>query len=960
MKSPLSAAIGAALILLTPLAVRAADPVVSNISAVQRAGTQLVDITYDVTAETSTVSVGLEVSSDGGVTFSVPATTLSGAIGNGVAPGTGKLITWNAGADWSNQNSSSMCFRLSASDTPPAFSYIPPGSFQMGDALDGLSDAPTHIVNVSGFFMARNLVTKADWDTVRTWGLSHGYEDLATGAGKAADHPVQTITWYDMVKWCNARSEMDGLTPCYSLSGAVYRTTSSDAVVCNWAANGYRLPTEAEWEKAARGGLSGKRFPWGDTISQSQANYYGNTNYSYDLGPNGYNSIGILGGSPYTSPVGSFAPNGYGLYDMAGNVWERCWDWYGSYAAGPPTDPRGVSLGSARVSLGSGYSNDAQCCCVAHRGYHDPTVVGESLGFRVARSSETPDPATFSLIPAGSFQMGNAMAEDTDITDAPIRSVTVSAFYMGQNLVTKADWDTVRTWGLTHGYTDLAAGEGKAANHPVQTVTWYDMVKWSNARSEMDGLTPCYSLSGAVYRTTSSDAVACNWAANGYRLPSEAEWEKAARGGLSGKRFPWGDTISESLANYYGATGSYSYDLGPDGTNSIGSVGGSPYTSPVGSFPANGYGLYDMAGNVWELCWDWYGTYDAGAQTDPRGVASGSLRVIRGGDWGYNAGYCRVAFRGYDYPTNSDYYGVGFRIARSSILPQSVVSGTTTVDTRSNWTLTISSLSHGSITGITGSGNYLSGATASLTAVPAAGYVFTGWTGAATGSDNPLSLLMDDDKTLGTTFAPDLRDGDGDGFSNYDEVVIYGTDPNKADTDGDGVPDGLEVKEHTNPLDATKFNSFSKGLLAYYPFNGNAMDATGNGNAGIETDVAYGLDRFGNPASAAGFATTSGVDVPSLFSLNYRPVTYSMWIKFDQMPPAGNYTTLIGRMRTDKQEDGALVIYNAEGFNNELGYYTGGQLIHSGFRPQVNEWHHIAFTYTPEGVASFYIINPAA
>jgi formylglycine-generating enzyme required for sulfatase activity len=394
MKTTLSAAVSAALFLLTPLA-EAADPVVSNISAVQRAGTMLVDITYDVTADTSTVWVGLAISSDGGTTFSVPADTVSGAVGLGVATGTGKVITWNAGVDWNKQYTTAMRFKVSADDliAPAGFSTIPAGSFQMGDALDGLSNAPIRTVTVSAFYMGRNLVTKADWDTVRTWGLTHGYTNLAVGNGtyasKGATHPVHSITWYDMVKWCNAKSEKEGLTPCYTVTGAVVRTTNNDGVDCNWAANGYRLPTEAEWEKAARGGLSGKRFPWGDSISQSKANYYGYpTSYTYDDGPAGNNPIGSIGGtSPATSPVGSFPANGYGLYDMAGNVLEWCWDWFGFYAAGAQTDPRGAASGAGRVVRGGSWFGYADRCRAASRDFFPSDSDNFNYGFRLARSS---------------------------------------------------------------------------------------------------------------------------------------------------------------------------------------------------------------------------------------------------------------------------------------------------------------------------------------------------------------------------------------------------------------------------------------------------------------------------------------------------------------------------------------------------------------------------------------------
>jgi formylglycine-generating enzyme len=157
-----------------------------------------------------------------------------------------------------------------------------------------------------------------------------------------------------------------------------------------------------------------------------------------------------------------------------------------------------------------------------------------------------------------------------------------------------------------------------------------------------------------------------NWTNRGYRLPTEAEWEKAARGGLSGLRFPWGDTISESQANYNCNPGGGmlpAYDLGPEGYNSIGMIGGSPYTSPVGSFAANGYGLYDMAGNVYELCWDWYGTPYAGG-SDPRGPAFGVPgRVLRGGCWDFTAMFARCAARFWIIPRGAGDI-IGFRCVR--------------------------------------------------------------------------------------------------------------------------------------------------------------------------------------------------------------------------------------------------------------------------------------------------------
>ena len=305
---------------------------------------------------------------------------------------------YRAIAEKVNGNSAGVNGRTTNLNSPPAgMKVIPAGAFKMGDSLDGNEllfgqringDAtPTVSVMVSAFYMDANLVTYSQWQSTYDWAKDHGYGFIHAGSGKAANHPVQMVDWYDTVKWCNARSQRERLVPVYYTDAAlkqVYTNGEVDTVYANWTANGYRLPTEAEWEKAARGGLSGQRFPWGNTISESQANYSSSNEEPYDLGPHGYNAAFTTGDKPYTSPVGYFPPNGYGLYDMAGNAAEWVWDWYGQpYAGG--SDPRGSTSGNIRILRGGSWGSYAAIPRCSDRWPRRPSLVANDAGFRCVR-----------------------------------------------------------------------------------------------------------------------------------------------------------------------------------------------------------------------------------------------------------------------------------------------------------------------------------------------------------------------------------------------------------------------------------------------------------------------------------------------------------------------------------------------------------------------------------------------
>lgn len=391
------------LVLNLPL-VCAGAPTVSNVRATQRVQTQLVDIFYDLSATNSgPFSVSVAVSTNNGATYTLPASSFTGnGVGNTVTPGSRKQIIWNAGSDWPGQYSGAVRFKVAASENMASTGMvlIPAGSFVMGATTnvghEGYSDElPQHTVNVSAFYMDRYEVTKALWDEVKIWAGANGYSFDNPGDGKATNHPVHSVNWYDILKWCNARSQKEGLTPCYYTSSAQCTLYTNGSLTIsnswvNWSANGYRLPTEAEWEKAARGGAADTRFPWTDytnKISHAKANYYGDSgSMGYDLS-DGYHPAYTNDGEPYSSPVGSFSPNGYGLHDMAGNVWEWVWDWYSLnyYSTSPGTNPTGPDSGTKKTLRGGSWYLIADYTRCAYRNDVGPYLAVNELGFRCVR-----------------------------------------------------------------------------------------------------------------------------------------------------------------------------------------------------------------------------------------------------------------------------------------------------------------------------------------------------------------------------------------------------------------------------------------------------------------------------------------------------------------------------------------------------------------------------------------------
>ncbi len=262
------------------------------------------------------------------------------------------------------------------------------------------------------------------------------------------------------------------------------------------------------------------------------------------------------------------------------------------------------------------------------------------------------------FIPGGTFLMGRTRESGLNqyADELPIHQVTLEPFYIGRFEVRQSNWKAVM-----HSNPSIFTGN---VNCPVEMVSWYATLVYCNKLSMRENLTPAYSINGITdpddwgpIPTVSSavwDAVICNWSADGYRLPTEAEWECAARGAVSVPDYIFAGSDSINEVAWYQANSEFA-------------------THQVGTKLANALGLCDMSGNVQEWCWDWYDAayYSNSPGFYPTGPETGVVRVVRGGSWQQGATACRIAFRNWGTPEKDTpkvaNNRLGFRVVRTFV-----------------------------------------------------------------------------------------------------------------------------------------------------------------------------------------------------------------------------------------------------------------------------------------------------
>ena len=443
------------------------------------------------------------------------------------------------------------------------------GTFTMGGTSEqgavASDEKPTHSVTLSTYLIGKTEVTQELWQAVM------GTNPSTT---KGNSLPVVKVSWNDCQTFIKKLNALTG--------------------------KNFRLPTEAEWEYAARGGNKSKVYKYSGSSTIGNVAWY-------------KANAGII------KPVASLQPNELGIYDMSGNVWEFCNDWYGNYSGEAQTNPIGPASGDYRVQRGGSCATSADQCRISYRGAADPTAPFDHVGLRLCLSTEpsfTVNGVSFEMVEVegGTFTMG-ATAEQTGVfgDEKPTHQVTLPSYYIGKTEVTQELWQAVMG-------SNPSNFTGK--NLPVEKVSWDD----------------CKTFIAKLNALTGKN----------FRLPTEAEWEFAARGGNKSRGYKYcGSNTLSDVAWYV------------DNSDNK--------THPVAAKAPNELAIYDMSGNVLEWCNDWYSStyYTSESQTNPTGPDSGSSRVRRGGSWNYSENTCRVSYRGNTTPSFRYNY-LGLRLCLSA------------------------------------------------------------------------------------------------------------------------------------------------------------------------------------------------------------------------------------------------------------------------------------------------------
>ena len=476
--------------------------------------------------------------------------------------------------------------------------WINPGTFTMGSPTDELGRDADETLH-------EVTLTQGYW--IGKYEVTQAqYEavmDSSNPSGfKGADLPVETISWDDATNFCaklNAQEKAAGRLP---------------------QGYEYTLPTEAQWEYACRAGTTTALNSGKDLSDKEQCPNVDK------LGWYMYNS------NDTTHPVGQKKPNAWGLYDMHGNVWEWCLDKKGDYPTTPVTDPVELVTGMDHARHGGCWQSNAAVCRSANRGYRSNS--DKDTGFRVALVSKNitiPLSNTVDLdmiwIESGTFMMGSPADELGRDVDEFRHEVTLTQdYWIGKYEVTQAQYEAVM---------DSNPSEFKGTDLPV------DHVSRDDAMAFCEKLTASERMAGRLPEGYE------------YTLPTEAQWEYACRAGTT-TALNSGKNLSDKwVCPEMDEVGWYLFNSEIDDRR---------VTHPVGQKLPNAWGLYDMHGNVWEWCLDWYEKdYPTSAVTDPTGPKTGVHHIYRGGFYSTSADSCRSAYRCYDFSySTGEYYG--FRV----------------------------------------------------------------------------------------------------------------------------------------------------------------------------------------------------------------------------------------------------------------------------------------------------------